>query len=373
MLTPIRTHRWVTLILFSCALSNMSCQSNFSDRYDLHPNAKQAIDSLFSSAPHLKIDLDRHPEEVLYPNLVIGADESGNAAFNLAAPKSATIIGDSLYIVDQRQHAILVAHKDDSTITRKISREGGGPTELSRPDGIFKTSEYIFVHDSGNSRIQVFSHDLQHIMSLPQNALGPIGAFSSGAGVLFFDSGSPSNFLVGVRSSTLPFDELNTPIAPRIIQVGQQPSVYSLISLASNLRGDVVYAYSNLPYLFLIDKSLDQYLSIEFTGGVASSLNERMKKSRSVGGVPSIPGFLSALAISETGLILFRYGFTLYLFLPSQGEYRLVKRLRLDYPVGLAMGGKQSIAYSNILIDEDQLYVFSDFDYRIFRYTLGFY
>lgn len=116
----------------------------------------------FDQAPFEVVDLDAVPVEVAYAEWAVDEVSTEVGDLFIGIPEAMVIIGDSLYICDTENHAILVADRQ-GRLHRRIGRPGQGPGEFLKPASIAANSRYVFVYDHGNRRIQIFDHRFSYV------------------------------------------------------------------------------------------------------------------------------------------------------------------------------------------------------------------
>lgn len=95
----------------------------------------------------------------LVPEVSIGK-ESGDSTYLFGGISALAVAPDGTIYVLDRQAMVIRAYGADGRYQRTIGRRGGGPGELSQPDGMVVLSDgRILVHDPGNGRIQVYAPD----------------------------------------------------------------------------------------------------------------------------------------------------------------------------------------------------------------------
>lgn len=111
---------------------------------------------------------------------VINADKDGQVLLTLQArdAKGETVLKqaqgvavsqDTLYVLDSEQHRVLM-FTADGQYKGKFGNRGSGLGELSAPQGMAFSEGIVYVADSGNSRIQMFGDNGVFLATLGINS-----------------------------------------------------------------------------------------------------------------------------------------------------------------------------------------------------------
>ncbi|MCK7476305.1 MAG: 6-bladed beta-propeller [Candidatus Moduliflexus flocculans] len=76
----------------------------------------------------------------------------------LGRPAALTLAADRIYIADSQDCAIKVFSRDGKFV-RAFGRKGRGPGEFSFPSGVAAAGDRVYVADKLNRRIQIFDHE----------------------------------------------------------------------------------------------------------------------------------------------------------------------------------------------------------------------
>lgn len=87
------------------------------------------------------------------------------------APLSIDVNNSKLYVAN-RTGEILIVDPQQASLIKKFGKPGIAPGFLSYPNGIFARNKKIFVSDSGNKRLQVFSSEGKFIRELRGSDIG---------------------------------------------------------------------------------------------------------------------------------------------------------------------------------------------------------
>lgn len=80
---------------------------------------------------------------------------------SLQSPRGILCRADDIIICDWEQHCLVVLDAEGSLLYT-VGQQGNAPLEFLRPTGITQTENEIYVIDSGNSRVQILSHDWEY-------------------------------------------------------------------------------------------------------------------------------------------------------------------------------------------------------------------
>ena len=94
-------------------------------------------------------------------------DGNDNAGGNLSNPWGITLANDAIYVVSQETHRIKIYAWSGECIG-EFGEEGTGDKQFKSPCGICSDNNgHIVVADHGNSRLQIFTTDGNHVRSIP--------------------------------------------------------------------------------------------------------------------------------------------------------------------------------------------------------------
>jgi tripartite motif-containing protein 71 len=121
----------------------------------------------------------------------------GNLPGELNSPVQLAIAGDEVYVSDSRNHRVQVFSKQGDVL-RAFGQKGSGPNGLDTPHGIaIDAAGHIYVADHRNHRVQVFTRNGTYVRSLGREGAAPgelnlpLGLCIDAAGLLHVvDSGN---------------------------------------------------------------------------------------------------------------------------------------------------------------------------------------
>ena len=90
----------------------------------------------------------------------------------LKCPWGITVTADNIFVTDSDLHALFQFKKNDCKLVRRTGTEGAGEGQLDKPRGL--CSDYngdVYVADSRNHRVSVFSKQLQFVKCLASQHL----------------------------------------------------------------------------------------------------------------------------------------------------------------------------------------------------------
>lgn len=70
---------------------------------------------------------------------------------------------DKEILLADHENGQLLLMDSEGKIQERIGELGSGPLEFQKPTGITKDSQYIYVLDDGNSRVQILDYDLEYV------------------------------------------------------------------------------------------------------------------------------------------------------------------------------------------------------------------
>ena len=85
----------------------------------------------------------------------------------LQSPWGIAVSEDNVYVTDYYLHAVFQFRKKDYELVRRTGTQGGGEGQLNHPRGLcIDYNEDVYVADSSNNRVSVFSKDLDFLKHL---------------------------------------------------------------------------------------------------------------------------------------------------------------------------------------------------------------
>jgi DNA-binding beta-propeller fold protein YncE len=97
----------------------------------------------------------------------------GHLPGELNGPVQLAISNDEIYVSDSRNHRVQVFSKGGDVV-RTFGQRGAGANDLDSPQGIaIDASGLVYVADYQNDRVQVFTHDGRHVRSLGRAGAAP--------------------------------------------------------------------------------------------------------------------------------------------------------------------------------------------------------
>ena len=101
----------------------------------------------------------------------IGSKGSGDGQFN--GPFSISIIGEVMYIADFGNHRIQKL-TTGGMFLHKFGKEGSGQGQFKNPfDVVIDSKNRVIVSDGGNNRVQVFSNDVEWLLTIDGTGNNP--------------------------------------------------------------------------------------------------------------------------------------------------------------------------------------------------------
>lgn len=341
--------KFCMLLTVILAFSTGGCSKK---RGDQRPSISQIAGSLkeiINAAPKSIVDLDALPAEPIYPELIMGGETVavGKGKLFLAYPTTCVAEGDSLYISDKANNAIIVADEKGNLI-RKIGRLGRGPGEFSDPWQIGAIGDKGFaVCDARNGRLQIFDRQFRYVASLPTEFAPVFTAAAAGDGQRLFVHGNfHDSVLIHVYKAEKPFEHLFS-----LLPASHLPHDYKNARFAVNKHGWLCAGYTALPYLFVFDSLLHQRSTIELKGKPVDELNEPPpRRLRTPSGRAPVRMFIFGLSLLEDGtIILAAGGGDLYFLCEEGGKYYLLKHFHIAFD--------DKLYVSAIDCSRDRLYV----------------
>lgn len=179
--------------------------------------------------------------------------------------KSATKVNSSLFISDITTRSIYKL-ESSGDISSALTEAGKGPGELGTSAEVMHNSEFIYVPDHNNGRVNRYNHNFEveralnnYLMFDMEVSEGYI--FGSNRNSQGLAPKNPKEGLI-VISTTESLQDTVTTILPRIVPSGYQPNVYNIADYSANSRGQIVASYSPLPWMFTFDEDFQHINTI---------------------------------------------------------------------------------------------------------------
>lgn len=255
-----------------------------------------------------------------------------------------------IYITDRKKHQMLRYDTVSQTI-EFTGQEGRGPNDFNDPTEIRVNSNYIFVYENGNARLQILDKQLEHIHSLSVNML------LSGTGssmdvneeniLIPFFTGELDN-AVQVYSSNEPFTYIKG-IMPRLVPLGGQPGAINQVKIKSDTNQGFYGSYFGLPYLFVFDKDLNHIKTIEFRGKYIDEFYEIIPEGMSERSFRenAVRQLIHSFDVTDNTLYLFVKGDLLVIDLD---KYQVKKSFRF-------MMGDSYLPYNKVIANKTGIYL----------------
>ncbi|TVQ03163.1 MAG: 6-bladed beta-propeller [Balneolaceae bacterium] len=333
------------LLLFSC-----------STKESWEIEAQTTIDQLILDVQVFEIDADAIPAVELEPDFIITSDKT--EGFDFGLPVDIITLNDSIYVLDQAQNCVF-ALDQKGIIHRQVSRAGRGPGEFSMPASMVTNGEFVFISDTGNSRIHKFSHAFEILKTIDASTGFSNRNLSSSDSLLYTYDGSiirnESKYIIRKYRIGSQLEEIDV-LVPRLLSMGKQPFVLNEPEFYSNSAGYFIMGYAPVPRLFLYGPEGDLQLSIHLSGSVVDKINEfqeenkhrhRTGQSQTLGLAP----FIYSVALdNDMNIYLFTVYRNLIVLSKNNGDYHLAGNYTLEHPDGYGRKGKLSLFGENLAL-----------------------
>lgn len=219
----------------------------------------EALNNIVNSADYQIINLDKVNSNIIElkkENIIYSIH---NESYNNSAGHiySAIRIDSFFYISDLVTNSVHKINKD-GRISSALTRAGKGPGELNTIGDLFYNSNYLFIPDYNNGRINIYSYNmvfknsinnyLMKDMNVTDKYIFGINRTSYG----FYPEDSKEGLIV-ISSVNDLSDTIKT-IMPRIIPEGFQPQVFNSVKFSINNHGRIISRYVPLPWIFIYDQ-----------------------------------------------------------------------------------------------------------------------
>lgn len=299
--------RYLAVLILAIGLAGCS------DPGPQHHNLIEAdLPEPLRGSEQVAVDLDRADPIAVEPDFVMGDTMKSDGIF-LAQPMDMIVVGDSIYIADVKQHAIVVADLRGRLI-RLIGGQGQAPGEFTEPARLAANDDFIFVYDHGNRRVQVFDHRFEYITSISHGFMWLRQSIVADDDQLFLpESVMSDSLMVAVHTARQPFQKEGG-FMPRLLPPGQQPMAHNT-SVVTTDGSNVCSAYIGLPYVFCFDNDLSEQRTLVFNGGVVENLNNPLPSQIEFSGdeSTSIRPFVMGFALRDDMLFLASHESPIYI------------------------------------------------------------
>ncbi len=256
--------QYISSILFFFAFILLSCSDNRED--SRHAVYKDIINSTYPG------EFRKIAVEEAEPIEITMDESSVELADKIHADLTDFEVADGyIYLTDIAGHRIIRVHEANKSI-EFFGREGRGPGEFNRPSEINANSEYLFVLDSRNSRIQVFNKEMEMIHAIARNYRGFLDVTENV--LLVPDLTRLEESVVVTYSADPPFVKTGE-FMPRLVPLGEQPLVINGVIIRSDTIGRIYVSYIGLPFILVFDDELNHLDSIELTGLYVANFYDR--------------------------------------------------------------------------------------------------
>jgi len=305
---------------------------------------------------NISINVNANKKEVrLSKKSKIGYTNSSSGPV-LSEPRGLIGLNDSIYIADREQHGILVMDLKGE-IQRKIGRMGKGPGEYVALKDIFQNDNYVFTADPKKGEIQIFDKQFDYLKALPVVLMAVHHHVTDATKQFLFTPATYSNkkYLIDTYKATSSFKKRGS-FFPKLIPNGYQPMAYNRYLISADAHsGNVIIAYTGLPYLFLFDENLTHQRTINIQSEYYKKLNNppvRPVQNKPMG----IKWFFQNIYLAEDGSIFFTVRRTLYRLSSSNDKFRLSGKYQFLTDDG------DTLNIRNMLIYHSNLYLSSAYD-----------
>ncbi len=154
---------------------------------------------------------------------------------------------------------------------KPFANEGRGPGEVNNVRHIDENSEYIYVSDSGNRRINIYDQQLNFFRTETEIYSNEFYVNDS-----FFVS--ENSLYNGARDLIIvkEIDDFNinkATLMPRLVPLGYQPRSLNGTHFSFNDNNVLVTAYSAIPWIFIFDDQFEPKQTIVFSKSSFDTLN----------------------------------------------------------------------------------------------------
>lgn len=301
-----------------------------------------SYDELQSLQPKSLINID--PEKI--ESIRGGSSIGGFFIFNdqermMGSSTSSVFFNDKLLVSDPGNNMILEINEDNKP-EWKTGRKGSGPGEFLQIDQLVESDRYLAATDNGNLKIHIFNDELTPIAELLLHGHGDVTINDQ---FIMTPSRFSENYLFNVYDSNPPFTEIGLFLGS-VIPGGLQPRGYNFVKSNSNSRGDVIVTAPALPYIFVFDRDLSHFHTIELSGTIIQEIVDDNPEPEHVRSQEDslVRNIINTVQITDDREIFFGIGRTLYILRNQHGGYQLHRQLQFylgdsnqkgDNPLGI--------------------------------------
>ncbi len=286
------------------------------------------LSSLIGAASKSVVDMESVRIEPCSVKVMAGGDSlsptKSKTEMFLASASSSCVRGTQLLICDRLNDCIFVADSE-GTILRKIGRHGKGPGEFIGPVHIACNTNFCFVYDLGNGRIQILDREFDYVSSIPAVYNFLSGCLAASRDQVYIHGSYADTLLLKRYSSISPFDLVSVSI-PLLVPRTERSQAYNSVKFSANEDGWLCIGYTGLPYLFVFDPQGIQRSTIELQGKGVEQLKEHPNGLKASGAMMKI--FIAGISVFQDGSVVFSDGHRIFVLENSNGTYRLKRVLR---------------------------------------------
>lgn len=342
---------------------------------EIPKTSNQVLNRYLTESPATILSLDGFPVDTLQiqEKDLLGrkpAQSFSDSAF-IGGITGLVKIQNRLYIADQIQDCLWEIDSRSGRLVRKIGRKGKGPGEFVSLQGIYSNSKNVFTYDMGIARVNVYDHQLKlksfftHVLSGLQMDMAVTDS------LLFMPTklnvGNDSLFML--RRASPPFTKL-THFLLKISKHKFGLSQYNVYYIDSNKKGEFVFGFRGLPYIFIYNQQLNHvhtlFLHFDYyVNGERVPLEPVIKKE---GNKYKMTAFFSGIYLMDDGSMIVLKRGNLYQIKHSEKGYQLTQILYLECQDPRLKDEKMKHVFlTNIVTDSDTLYASSIFYPYVFR------
>ncbi|MEX2363103.1 MAG: hypothetical protein WD597_05745, partial [Balneolaceae bacterium] len=238
----------------------------------------QVLNDFVRSAPFQYINLDEVKSELIE----VGEEDIIYSIHNSKADEpllgfiaSMIKVEDRFYINSEKS---IFEVNSEGKIKGPLTRLGKGPGEQNTRGMLLTNSEFIYVSDANNGRINRYTHNMEIAdalfgfmssmeVDLNNEQLLVYNRHSNG-----FAPAKPEQGLIVASTLNNLEDTLGT-FMPRIIPVGYQPGVYNRTKFSINGNSQIAASYIPLPWFFLFDENQNHVQTLIMEYSIFQTMN----------------------------------------------------------------------------------------------------
>lgn len=318
------------IIVFTFLILGIGCNN----QQVHHPQTPfEELNKLINSSKVVRINIDEIPVKqinLLKENVIYSVNNNNDFIGGIS---SITKTKNKFIFYDMATKAVYsVSFK--GKLKGPLTREGKGPGEQNVVIDISSNSDFVYVSDFGNRRINIYDTTMRHLTSLPDIYSSVIDINEKLLLHINNQVFEVGDQLIMVRPLEN-LKETSGAIMPALIPKGYQPRIFNNTGFSINNQNMIAASYTPLSWLFLFNQKfeLDQLLILEHgafdTLDLAKMKLEKPKPGEIYGGEKPI---LNYKLLDNGDIFAALRNEIVWLSQKEDGVYEVAERISFEFP-----------------------------------------